>query len=160
MRSLFLKERFDLAPLIAQLQGAEWQHLYRDWNAAHALKDFEAEKSDGGLPTTMIALEGDDLRGSVSVVFDDLPGAQDLNPWVASLYVLPKYRGQGVGGFLLNQVSCLLQRNQVQKAYLFTEKSQSFFRRYGWRTLRSGNANGFEVEIMTNAEQGATPDHR
>lgn len=53
MRSLFLKERFDLAPLIAQLQGAEWQHLYRDWNAAHALKDFEAEKSDGGLPTTM-----------------------------------------------------------------------------------------------------------
>ncbi|MBN1270266.1 MAG: GNAT family N-acetyltransferase [Kiritimatiellae bacterium] len=149
IQAVFLKHRINLAVQLAQMHAEEWQYLYRDWNAAAAVREFEMQKGDGGLPTTLVALEGDDLRGSISLVFDDLPGVVGLNPWVASMYVLPRYRGQGVGASLLGQACAMLERNGVRQAYLFTEKAQGYFRKHGWSLLKPATANGVAVDIMT-----------
>ncbi|MBI2799668.1 MAG: hypothetical protein HYX63_05185 [Gammaproteobacteria bacterium] len=91
----FLATHPPLGPRLATLHVAEWQHLYAGWNAVIALAEFEAQYSDGRLPTTLVALEGGLLLGSVSPIYDDLPGWEHFNPWLASLLVLPEFRGAG-----------------------------------------------------------------
>ena len=151
MYPCYLKDRFEWAPVLSRLHAATWGHLYASWSAADALREFESEYADGTLPVTILALDGQTLLGSISLVYDDLPGEHDLNPWVASFYVRPGFRGAGVGTFLLGAAHELLQRQGVTRAYLFTENAQAFFRRFGWFVLRQSTANGHVVEIMTRS---------
>ena len=82
---------------LADLHAAEWKHLYADWDVEAARAEFLDQKADGSLPATLVLHEGMELMGSVSVVFGDCPARPDLDPWLASLYVVPQRRGQGHG---------------------------------------------------------------
>lgn len=154
IRQEFLKAVPQHAPVLAELQGRKWRHLYGNWNAAAALRDFEAENGDGTLPATIAALEGEVLLGSVSVIFDDLPGYEHLNPWLASLFVLPEHRKGGVGSFLVRAAEDVLRRNGVERSYLFTESTGAYFRRHGWTFVENTLCNGHPVEILTKEVGG------
>ena len=67
------------------------------------------------------------LLGMASLVFDDLPGYVHLNPWLASLFILPEHRSRGAGSQLVSEAEKLLVLNRVPRAYLFTESASSFF---------------------------------
>src|SRR4051812_20450451 len=53
------------------------------------------------IPLTLVAAEGNEPVGSVSLVESDLTGWDHLTPWLASLYVRPDWRGQGIGKLLV-----------------------------------------------------------
>jgi GNAT superfamily N-acetyltransferase len=139
----------DFARQLAAWHEREWRHLYRDWNGEVALRGFQSEPHDGRLPQTLLALDENRLVGSVSVVFNDLPGREDLNPWVASFYVIEEARGHGVGGQLLAAAEELLRAQGIQQGFLFTETAQRFFEKRGWRRFESADANSHPVLIMT-----------
>lgn len=113
------------------------------------MRGFQSEPQNGRLPQTLLALDENRLVGSVSVVFNDLPGREDLNPWVASFYVIEEARGQGVGGQLLAAAEELLRAQGIQQGFLFTETAQRFFEKHGWRGLEPAEANNHPVLIMT-----------
>jgi len=138
------------ARTLAVLHEAEWRHLYAPWDPECALPEFKTKNADGSIPATIIALEQNQLLGSISVIQDDLPGWTHLNPWIASFYVLPEHRGRGVGSFLFQAAETLLKENGVQQAYLFTENTQGFFLKKGWHCLETTLANGHPVQIMSN----------
>lgn len=154
-RAVFLKAAPHHGPRLAKLHGQEWGHLYAEWNADTALREFETQKGDGTLPATILAVEEDELLGSVSLIYDDLPGREDLNPWLASLFVLPAHRGRSVGGFLLREAESLLRKNRVERIYLFTESATEFFRRNGWSPLGETQCHGHPVQILAKALGGS-----
>ena len=41
----------------------------------------------------------------VSLKENDLWSRKDLNPWMASLYVVPEYRGKGIGSSLVTHAA-------------------------------------------------------
>ncbi|MGD9602785.1 MAG: GNAT family N-acetyltransferase [Gammaproteobacteria bacterium] len=133
---------------LAAAHAAEWQHLYEHWDTGHALQDFAVQHSDGRLPATLVALAGDDLLGSVSLIFDDLPGWEHLNPWLASFYVFPAHRRCGVGTALLAAADALFRAQRVACAFLFTETRARYFTRRGWRALAPTEVLGHHVTIM------------
>jgi N-acetylglutamate synthase-like GNAT family acetyltransferase len=106
------------------------------------------QHQDGTLPTTLIACTDDTLLGSVSLIHDDLPGWETLNPWLASLYVLPAQRRRGVGGTLLRAAEGLLVAAQIPTAYLFTEHRQAWFRARGWLHHAETIVAGHPATIM------------
>ena len=132
-----------------ELCGAEWQHLYGDWNRDTALREFESQRADGSLPLTLVAIERDELLGAVSLVFDDLAGYEHLNPWLASLMVVPVHRGKGTGSRLVHEAEKLLDKNDVLTAYLSTESASVFFERLGWRVTEETFCNGHAVFLLT-----------
>ena len=149
MRIVPLRDRPEFAPQLAAAHDREWRHLYRHWNLDAALREFQSEPPDGRLPQTLLALEDDRLLGSVSVVFDDLPGWEKYNPWVASFFVTADARGRGTGSQLLAAAEALLRAQSIRQAYLFTETAQPFFAKRGWRELEPADANGQPVTITT-----------
>jgi GNAT superfamily N-acetyltransferase len=154
MTILALRDRPEFIAVLAEWQDREWRHLYRVWDRSMAVRQLELEPPDGRLPQTLLAMDGDRLLGSISAVFNDLPGWEKYNPWVASFFVIAEARGKGVGHRLLVAMEELLRAQNVRLAYLFTETAQAFFEKRGWSAFEPADANGHPVLIMTKEFSG------
>jgi predicted N-acetyltransferase YhbS len=148
MRIDFLKNHPHFTLRLAKLCGEEWRHLYSAWDHAEALREFASQRADGTLPVSLVALEENELLGMVSLIFDDLPGYEHLNPWLASLLVLPEQRKKGAGSRLVREAERLLVLNRVPRAYLFTESAGSFFENLGWYAIEKATCNKHPVAIL------------
>jgi len=148
MTSDFLQNHPAFIPRLADLCGREWAHLYKGWTNETARQEFETQRTDGQLPLSLVALEDGKLLGAVSVIYDDLPGFEHLNPWLASLFVLPEHRGKNIGVFLVREAEKLLAQNGIPAAWLFTESAQGFFAKAGWRQFEDATCNGHAVAVF------------
>jgi len=138
-----------LAPILAAAHAREWGHLYTNWNREVALADFKSETEKSAIPTTWVIHDRTGIpMGSVSLVKDDLPGYPDLNPWLASLFVFPEFRGRGLGKLLVRQALDFLRHQKYPHAYLFTEDQVPFFANFGFAIHGPAQANGHAVTVM------------
>jgi GNAT superfamily N-acetyltransferase len=144
----FLDGLSDEAGELARLHAAEWRHLYTAWDGQTALEEFGAQKTDGTLPATLVLREGGQLVGSVSVVDNDCEARMDLNPWLASLYVMPGQRRRGHGGRLVAAALELARRNGVEFLHVFTESAEHIFRKHGFLPFEDAKTNGRPVTIL------------
>jgi N-acetylglutamate synthase-like GNAT family acetyltransferase len=141
------------APKLAAAHAQEWQHLYSSWNEKTAMCDFLKEFHGDEIPTTLVLHDGNQgLIGSVSLVRDDLPDREDLNPWLASLYIMPQFRKRGYGRSLVQEAVRLYSTFGYDRAYLFTETAGPYFARFGFVAIDSVLANGRPVTIMERTE--------
>ena len=74
--------------------------------------------------------------GDEDLTEEDLPGLASLTPWLASVYVVPEWRGQGMGSALVEAVTELAQTLNVPRLYLFTPGQEAFYVRLGWSILK------------------------
>ncbi len=149
MRIDYLANHPELIAPLAQQCADEWAHLYLAWGEGEAVEEFRMARTDGGIPVTLIALDDSGaLLGTVSVIDDDLPGFEHLNPWLATLLVLPEHRGHGVGAFLVRAAERVARDAGHTEMYLFTESADRLFRRLGWEEVTKTAANGHEVRIF------------
>jgi predicted N-acetyltransferase YhbS len=139
--------------MLAAAHGRAWQHLYSNWNEEAALRDFLKEFQGNDIPTTLVlhdATQG--LIGSVSLVRDDLPGREDLNPWLASLYIMPRFRKRGYGRLLVQEALRLCGCFGYGRVFLFTESARAYFARFGFVVIDGALANDRPVTIMERIE--------
>jgi GNAT superfamily N-acetyltransferase len=105
------------------------------------LAELESHTHALNLPTTLIAVEAEQLLGSASLILEDLPESEllapysSLSPWLASVYVIPSKRGQGVGRALVTAIEHHAQKLNIPQLYLFTENQAAFYDRLGWSQL-------------------------
>jgi GNAT superfamily N-acetyltransferase len=144
----FLDGNSPEAAELARLHALEWQHLYHEWNEKKALEEFGAQKTDGTLPATLVLREGGRMVGSVSVVDNDCEARTDLNPWLASLYVMPEQRGHGHGNRMVAAALDLARRNGVEFLHVFTESAENIFRKHGFSHFADAETKGGPVTIL------------
>ena len=144
----FLDGHSDEAAELARLHAAEWRHLYTAWDEQIVLDEFGAQKTDGTLPATLVLREDGRLVGSVSIVDNDCEACTDLNPWLASLYVMPAQRDRGHGNRLIAAALELARRNGVEFLHVFTELAGNIFRKHGFLPLADAKTNGRPVTIL------------
>ena len=140
----------DRVATLAAWHHAQWGHLYSHWTkgvAAAELEDHALRTS--GLPTSLLAFEGEELLGSVSLVFEDAPELQEHgSPWLASLYVKPEARGRGIGAALVRAALARAAEEGVGELFLFTPEHKDFYARLGWRPLARTALKGVAVDLM------------
>ena len=86
------------------------------------------------LPLTFIAVEGEQLLGTIGLWRCDLISRQDLFPWLAALYVAPAARGQGLAGKLQRHVIDYARRAGFRELYLYSAASAGATSARGWIT--------------------------
>ena len=137
------------AATLARWHHAQWGDLYTDWTLEVATDELTDHATRRAMPTTLVALRGDQLLGSVSLVLEDAPELRDQgDAWLASLYVLPEARGQGLGERLVKSLVAFAAEQKVERLWLFTPEHASFYARLGWRPQGSAKLRGVPVQLM------------
>lgn len=122
-------------PIIAFWNYREWHLGKEPFDAIIARYEKRLQKDK--VPLTLIALEDTMPVGSVSIKYDDLPERADLNPWLASLYVLADYRGRDIGRRLLAAGEDGALAAGVGRLYLFTHTAAGLYEKEGWTFMES-----------------------
>jgi GNAT superfamily N-acetyltransferase len=136
---------------LAALHAAEWKHFYAEWDERSALAEFLNQKGDGSLPATLVLHEGMELVGSVSVVFGDCPARLDLDPWLASLYVVPQRRGLGHSLGLVQAGIELAAAAGARRLHVFTESAEKLFQRCGFEILERTMLQDVPITVLARA---------
>nr|WP_283161718.1 GNAT family N-acetyltransferase [Xanthomonas nasturtii] len=156
-------------PAIAQAHLQAFGALLPDWNFDEALSELRSHTRDGVIPTSWVALDQTQWLGSVSLLENDDARIRQWSPWLASLYVQPQARGQGIGEALVAHcvqaaarlgVPLCVQaaaRLGVPLLYLYCQPALApFYQRLGWRTHTEFLLGPMQIVVMCIAPGVAT----
>lgn len=112
--------------------------LWQEWGQPSSRPYYESlvrhSLTKGQLPLTFVALQDDELVGTVGLWRSDLLCRQDLYPWMAALYVRKDDRGRGIGQQLQRFVMAVCQEQGFGELYLYTDL-HGYYERSGWQYL-------------------------
>ena len=130
----------------------EWSHMFPDDTVQWYLDVWaDADASGDRPPHAVVAMDGDEIVGTASVVADDeLPGAPEPGPWLALTYVLPAHRRKGAGRAMVLE----LMRRCPAGLWLYTESEARWYGSMGWKRVRDSSVNGVPVTVMTWSAAG------
>jgi N-acetylglutamate synthase-like GNAT family acetyltransferase len=132
-----LRERPEFADDCAAWSYGEWATQYHMRTLAETLERYRKTASGNELPQTWLAVADDKAAGMISLKINDHPDFPELSPWLASLFVHPYHRGQGIAEQLIKR--CETEAKQIYgftKMYLFTPNSAALYARLGWQKVR------------------------
>lgn len=137
------------ADTLAAWHHAQWSHLYEGWTLEQTRDELRDHATRRTRPTTLVALDGEALRGSVSLVDEDAPELRDRgDAWLASLYVVPEARGTGLGKALVQALVAFAKGQDVERLWLFTPDHAGFYEHLGWRRQGHAHLRGTPVQLM------------
>jgi GNAT superfamily N-acetyltransferase len=135
---------------------ADW--IFDEWGAEMAGSTFESVHSEFSqhlnrdcIPLTTLALVEGQPVGTASIFMHDMDTRMELFPWLAAVYVLPEFRGQGIGSQLVKAIEETGKRLQVERLYLFTPDREAFYARLGWSLLELAEYRNHTNVIMTKS---------
>ncbi len=129
-----ISEHTEHIDLIANWMCTEWGNE-SNFEFFKSILTHSLDKSN--LPQTLIALDGDTPVGVVGLWRCDMVSRQDLYPWLSGLYVIPGYRGQGVGAQLQNHLVEYAKSLGFKELYLYTD-IENYYEKNGWEYIDEG----------------------
>ena len=149
MQIVNLAERPEFLPTLAAWHHAQWGELNPQNTLEARIERMQRDLAGEPIPVTFVAVENDAPLGSASLVAHDLPSRLDLTPWLASVFVAPERRRQGIASRLVRRVVEEAARLEVETLYLFTLDQEKLYGELGWSLLERTEHNGFPITIMT-----------
>jgi GNAT superfamily N-acetyltransferase len=136
---------------LARLHHGHWAALMPDWSLPEAIAELEDHATRRAFPTTWIARQGDRIVGSVSLVTSDAAQFPHYTPWLSSLFVLPEFRGRGIGEALVGRLLFAARRWDFAAVHLFTEGPITLYRRTGFEVIEETRLFDKPVRILRYA---------
>ncbi|NYS78860.1 MULTISPECIES: GNAT family N-acetyltransferase [Halomonadaceae] len=137
------------AEIVACWTFEAWGHLHPGLTKEQAIARLKAECGHAGVPTIFVALSEETPVGTASLIVDDMSIRRDLTPWLASVFVVPEWRGQGIASALVHRVEVEAAENGIERFYLYTPDQQALYRRLGWQDVESLEYRGENVTVMS-----------
>ena len=148
MEIVNLKEHPEFIPTLAGWHYDQWAYLNPGDSVARRISLFETELEADGLDRTFVAVSGDTLLGSASLVEHDMRTRMDLTPWLASVYVAAEHRKKGVGSTLVRHIVEEATKLAHRTLYLFTPDQEKLYASLGWSLIEETEFQGDHVTIM------------
>ena len=127
------------------LQIIKW--LEKEWGHMDIIEDIKNLSLQTNIfPKVFIAIENEQILGTISLLENDMNIRPNLNPWLGCLYVDSKYRKQGIANKLFVHCENYATKLHIKTLYLFTSKLYKLGKRYNWHTIEEVF---FENEIVT-----------
>lgn len=151
MKIEFLEDRKELINPLAKEIRDQWNDMYNRQNKSEAdvANSYKARAISNRIPLTMIATDGDEIIGSITIKENDFSHRPDLNPWIAAVFVREKYRGNGYAKELLSFAeNVALTKFSMSKIYLYTGSAEGLYLKTGYSIIETVKKNDKTYTIM------------
>lgn len=142
-----LRDDPDNLLMLATWHQQEWSYLNPGEDIKQRIARMQAYLNQNFIPGTFIAKDKT-LLGSAAIVEQDMETEPQLTPWLASVYVRPESRRQGIGKRLVTHAMDQAIKHNVHRLYLYTPDRQDFYLGLGWKSLRDERYQEHDVTIM------------
>ena len=147
MKIVNLKEMPHYLDTLARWHQEEWGYFKPNKTLAERIERMQSHLLPEFIPTTFVA-SNHELLGSATIIEHDMDTRKELTPWLAGVYVVPEFRGQGIGSTLVLHVMEQARENMIERLYLFTPDREAFYARLGWKIFEKTSYLGYAVTIM------------
>ncbi len=141
-----LEARPDLLPDVASWLWQEWGR--RKGRTIDMVTARLAARPAGGFEQSFVRLSGDVPVATASLVKADLDARPDLSPWLAGVFVDPRFRGQGHAAALVRRVEDAARAQGVTTLWLHTEHAAGLYAKLGWEAIGPEMDYQFAVTLM------------
>ncbi|MGQ9843164.1 MAG: GNAT family N-acetyltransferase [Spirochaetota bacterium] len=142
------------APILAYWSYHQW-YSKRDIPFTALVQSYSQRAHSTHVPLAWVAINEKKLPvGMASLKNNDLWSRTDLNPWLASLYIVPEYRFQGIGNRLVRAIIAKSLELGYKTLYLFEGHNDTvnliqYYTKRGFSVLEEAIDNdGFPTTIM------------
>lgn len=151
-----LADHLDSVETIGGWHWDEWG--YRDASGSREswITGMRERTNRDRIPMTVVALaiDSDELLGSVTLVDNDMITHPEWAPWIAGVYVRPDQRGQGIASALMRHAVEAAAAMGVTRLYLHTETARPLYEGLGWQAIGEEVYEG-ELSTIMSIETGA-----
>jgi GNAT superfamily N-acetyltransferase len=125
-----------LRALVSEWLACEWPGWYGNGGPGDLPGDIEAfSRSYSVLPVGLVVFKATQPVGFGALKQQSIPTHTHLSPWAATGFVLPQYRGHGIGAFLLRAIVDHARVMGFSRIYCGTSTAQSLLDRAGWQLI-------------------------
>jgi N-acetylglutamate synthase-like GNAT family acetyltransferase len=149
MRIEYLADRPDALPTLARWKHKEWGHLRPGDTVEKRQVRLAGTSNRSSIPLTVVALEGEEVLGSASLIEHDMETRMELTPWLAGVFVGEAFRRRGIGAELVRRIMSEAGKLKVPLLYLYTVHSERFYAALGWTLVERTSYLEHDVVIMT-----------
>ncbi len=133
---------------LAQWHQNQWHDISPQLNLDKRIEFMSTHQNTASVPVTLIALNKKQPMGSASLIDNDMEDRPQYSPWLASVYVDPIFRAQGVASALISAIIQQAKALKLAQIYLFTPNQSEFYSRRGWEIIEHRHYHGVMVDIM------------
>jgi N-acetylglutamate synthase-like GNAT family acetyltransferase len=148
MQISYLVEVPDAAGALIPGLIEHWRYIAPEDTVESRESRFKAHMNRDVLPIAWVAHSENRVLGTAALRIHDLPGREDLTPWLGGVFVLPEFRRRGIASTLCKVVEGKALALGFPHVFLFTIDQQSLYTSLGWRTYQPANWRGHTAEIM------------
>lgn len=133
----FLADHLDTIPTLAHWFREQWPDYYAGMSQEELERNFLEDASHDRLSIRLLALESDELAGTIVLReqgSETLPGFQ---PELGGLYVVAPQRGQGIATELVRAGMQVALEQGYQTVFATTVVAAGILERLGWRFLKT-----------------------
>ncbi len=148
MRIESIADHLDLIDTIAGWHWDEWGGVDPGGSLESWTEGLQQRTNRDRIPTTFVALDGDELLGSVTLVEHDMDTHLEVSPWVAGVYVRPSARRRGVASALVRHAVREAREMRITRLHLYTSTARDLYEKLGWQPIADDHYEGQPVTIM------------
>jgi GNAT superfamily N-acetyltransferase len=145
----YLMNHQEFLPNLAGLHYEEWAYLRPGESLEARTSRLRSYMGRQGIPTAVVALDQRARLGSAMLVAKDLDTHPHLSPWLAGVYVHPKFRRHGIATALVSRIIDEARSLGTRTLYLYTASAEQFFSRLGWSVMETGVFHDTPVAVMS-----------
>lgn len=144
----FLVNHPEFIAELAQDTLDHYRDILRDETIETRSAKLRSHMNTETLPLAVVAFEDHKLLGMGALREHDLPGHDELTPWLAGMFVPRQHRRRGIGSALCHALEEKAWAMGFPILYLFTLDQQRLYQRLGWQYMKSSTWLGHPVDIM------------
>lgn len=148
MNISYLADNLELGEQLIPELLEHWRPVMPEDTREARLQRLRLHVNRTGLPIAWVAHEGGRALGTAALRGSDLPGREDLTPWLGGVYVARQFRGRGVASALCRTVESRAAELGFRQLYLFTLDQQRLYEHLGWRIVEAASWLGRAADVM------------
>ena len=152
---IYLADARELVVPLAPMFIDQWEPYYGRQGPGDAETDLNDCCNHDEIPMALIAIgEDQEILGTAALKARSIDTHRYLSPWLAAMFVVERYRGQGIGVGLIEEIEKNAIRLGYNSVYVGSGGVTPAMRNGGWILLDEPEAMRGPIDIFKRNLQG------